>query len=185
MKLVSNKDEILATGLEPFDFESVDAVDIKKSLVDIMIKHKGVGLSANQVGLNYRCFVMGESKEAAIMVINPEIHGYGEEQDCEVEGCLSFPDVFVKITRPTSVQAKWYDEHGEEQGGILEGYGARVFMHEFDHLNGVVYRDKVSRLKWERALKKRDKIQKQRKQMVEYMHKAQAAINQAQSAQKD
>ena len=158
MKLVSNKDEILATGLEPFDFESVDAVDIKKSLVDIMIKHKGVGLSANQVGLNYRCFVMGESKEAAIMVINPEIHGYGEEQDCEVEGCLSFPLLFFKVKRPTGMVIECLDSSGKECTIELVGWNARIAGHEYDHLYGINYVDRVSKLKLDIAKKKQSKL---------------------------
>lgn len=190
MNLVYYPDPILGKGMQDFDFEKVkeifaDAADLKEQMVDMMVKHKGVGLSAPQVGLNMRCFVMGESRDTAIMVINPEIKEYGTVVSIEHEGCLSFPDVFVKVPRPETVTVSWLDETGKEQSGVLEGYGARVFMHEFDHLNGVVYKEKVSRLKWDRAIKKKVKIQKQRKQMVDYMHKAQDAINQAQSAQKD
>ena len=176
MKLVYYPDPILSKGLKDFDFEEVkqifaDAADLKDQMVDVMVKHKGIGLSACQVGLDYRCFVMGESKETAIMVINPEIVAFGEETECEPEGCLSFPDMYLKVTRPTTVTAKWLDEQGQEQGGTLEGYGARCFMHEFDHLNGVVYKEKVSRLKWDRALKKKNKITKQRNQIMQAMRR--------------
>lgn len=174
MKLVYYPDPILGKGMEDFDFDKVkeifaDAADLKAQMVDLMVSKKGIGLSAPQVGLNMRCFVMGETKESAIMVINPKILSYGEETSMEPEGCLSFPDVFLQITRPSTVEAEWLDENGEKQAGTLEGYGARCFMHEFDHLNGVVYKEKVSRLKWDRAIKKKDKIVKQRKKLLAAM----------------
>jgi peptide deformylase len=174
MKLVYYPDPILGKGMEDFDFEKVkeifaDAADLKEHMVDIMVKHKGIGLSACQVGLNMRCFVIGETRESAIMVINPAILEFSEETELAPEGCLSFPDMFLNIARPKTVSAEWYDEHGEKQSGTLDGYGARCFLHEFDHLNGVVFKEKVSRLKWDRATTKKTKIQKQRKKMQEAM----------------
>lgn len=170
MKLVYYPDPILAKGMEDFDFDKVkeifaDAADLKEQMVDLMVKHKGIGLSAPQVGLNMRCFVIGETRESAIMVINPKILSFSEETELAPEGCLSFPDMFLQIARPATVTAEWLDENGEKQSGTLDGYGARCFLHEFDHLNGIVYKEKVSRLKWDRALKKKGKIQKQRKKM--------------------
>ena len=174
MKLVYYPDPILGKGMEDFDFDKVkeifaDAADLKEQMVDLMVKHKGIGLSACQVGLNMRCFVIGETRESAIMVINPKILSFSEETELAPEGCLSFPDMFLNIARPKTVSAEWLDEHGEKQSGTLDGYGARCFLHEFDHLNGVVFKEKVSRLKWDRATTKKNKIQKQRKKMREAM----------------
>ena len=170
MKLVYYPDPILNKGMEDFDFDKVkeifaDAADLKEQMVDLMVKHKGIGLSACQVGLNMRCFVIGETRESAIMVINPKILSFSEETELAPEGCLSFPDMFLNIARPSTVTAEWLDEHGEKQSGTLDGYGARCFLHEFDHLNGVVFKEKVSRLKWDRATAKKSKIRKQRKKM--------------------
>lgn len=170
MKLVYYPDPILSKGMEDFDFDKVkeifaDAADLKEQMVDLMVKHKGIGLSACQVGLNMRCFVIGETRESAIMVINPKILSFSEETELAPEGCLSFPDMFLNIARPSTVTAEWLDEHGEKQSGTLDGYGARCFLHEFDHLNGVVFKEKVSRLKWDRATAKKSKIRKQRKKM--------------------
>ena len=174
MKLVYYPDPILGKGMEDFDFDKVkeifaDAADLKEQMVDLMVKHKGIGLSACQVGLNMRCFVIGETRESAIMVINPAILEFSEETELAPEGCLSFPDMFLNIARPKTVTAEWLDEHGKKQSGTLDGYGARCFLHEFDHLNGVVFKEKVSRLKWDRATTKKNKIQKQRKKMREAM----------------
>jgi peptide deformylase len=174
MKLVYYPDPILNKELKDFDFEEVkqifeDAADLKSQMVDVMVKRKGIGLSACQVGLDMRCFVMGESKDTAIMVINPKVLEFDNDTELEVEGCLSFPDVFLHVKRPKTVQAEWLDENGEKQSGLLEGYGARCFMHELDHLNGVVYKDHVSRMKYDRALTKKAKITKQRNKMLATM----------------
>ena len=170
MKLVYYPDPILGKGMEDFDFDKVkeifaDAADLKEQMIDLMVSKKGIGLSAPQVGLNMRCFVIGETRESAIMVINPKILSFSEETELAPEGCLSFPDMFLNIARPSTVTAEWLDEHGEKQSGTLDGYGARCFLHEFDHLNGVVFKEKVSRLKWDRATAKKSKIRKQRKKM--------------------
>jgi hypothetical protein len=66
----------------------------------------------------------------------------------------------------------------KEQSGSFEGYTARCFLHEFDHLYGVLYKDKVSRLKWDRAKQKKDKITKQRNKLMAYLQSAQSTINQ-------
>ena len=119
MKLVYYPDPILSKELKDFDFEEVkqifeDAADLKSQMVDVMVKRKGIGLSACQVGLDMRCFVMGETKESAIMVINPKVLEFDDTTELEVEGCLSFPDVFLKVNRPKTVQAEWLDENGEK-----------------------------------------------------------------------
>ena len=98
-----------------------------------------------------------------------EVIVYHEGEMESYEGCLSFPDVFLHVKRPKTVQAEWLDENGEKQSGLLEGYGARCFMHELDHLNGVVYKDHVSRMKYDRALTKKAKITKQRNKMLATM----------------
>jgi peptide deformylase len=171
MNLVYYPDEILSKAATPIDVENpqVDLVQLKEDMLDVMIKSRGLGLSACQVGLPWKVFVMGETKEAAIMVVNPEIIAYSEETNNEPEGCLSFPDVFLRVNRPNTVSAKWLDENLKPQEGTIEGYGARCFLHEHDHLMGVVYKEKVSRLKWDRAQKKKEKIVKQRRQVMQYI----------------
>ena len=152
MNLVYYPDPILGKGMQDFDFDKVDAVDMKQCLVDIMIKHKGVGLSAPQVGLNMRCFVMGESRDTAIMVINPEIKEYGTVVSIEHEGCLSFPGITLNIVRPSRIRAQWKDEYGKQFDEELFGYQARCFIHEMDHLNGISMEEHVSPKVWKEAV---------------------------------
>ena len=181
MKLVSNKDPILTKVLQDVDIENpqIDLKQTKNDMVELMVSKRGLGLAACQVGIDYKLFIIGEDRENTMMFVNPEVLSVGEETELDVEGCLSYPDVFVKMARPNMVEAKWFDEEGKPQKGRFEGYTARCWLHEFDHLHGVVYKDKVSRLKWDRALKKKSKITKQRSQLMAYMNSAQAAIDNA------
>ena len=74
-------------------------------------------------------------------------------QDLE-EGCLSFPNIYVKIKRPTAIKARWQDSSGEWQESEFSGYHCKCFLHELDHLEGITYQDRVSTLKWALAVKK-------------------------------
>lgn len=177
MNLVYYPNPILDKALTEVNVEDpgFDPVKLKVDMIDLMVKSKGLGLSACQVGLNYKLFVMGESHKTSMMVINPEIIEVSEETVNEFEGCLSFPGIFVNISRPVSVSARWLDENFESHEGTIEGYGARCFLHEYEHLNGVVYKSKVSRLKWDRAFKKKGKIDKQRVRLADYIRNVEAA----------
>ena len=89
LNLVDAKDSILHTRVEPFDPESIDMKEVVDNLFETMYHYKGVGLSANQVGLPYRMFVMG-TPEMELVFINPTITSYGEEKIYAEEGCLSY-----------------------------------------------------------------------------------------------
>lgn len=180
MKLVKSTDPILSKELADVDLKNpgFDPKELKEQMVELMVSKRGLGLSACQVGLDYKVFIIGENKENSMMFINPEVISVSEETELDVEGCLSFPDMFVRMARPNLVEAKWYDEEFKEQSGSFEGYTARCFLHEFDHLYGVLYKDKVSRLKWDRAKQKKDKITKQRNKLMAYLQSAQSTINQ-------
>ena len=171
MKLVDNTDPIMHRELADVNLKDpgFDPEELKDQMVTLMESHKGLGLSACQVGLDHKVFVIGENKQNSMMFINPEVISVSEQSVLDVEGCLSYPDMFVKMKRPNEVEAKWYDEKLKERSGTFEGYTARCFLHEFDHLYGVVYKDKCSRLKWDRALKKKGKITKQRAAAMAYL----------------
>jgi len=171
MNLVYYPDPILKKELTDVNIENpgFDPIELKEQMTQVMLEKRGLGLSACQVGLDHKLFIMGEKEGAIAMFINPEVISVSEEEVLDTEGCLSFPDVFVQIKRPQDVIAKWYDENLNPQSGTITGYGARCFLHEYDHLHGVVYKDKTSHLKWDRALKKKGKIAKQRAKMMNYL----------------
>lgn len=142
------------------DEPNFDPVELKQQMVDIMLSNNGIGLAANQIQLDAQVFVMGDKEENCTMHINPQILQHTEETTIEMEGCLSFPGMYVKINRPKEILAKWYDEHLVEHNVKIEGYSAKCFLHEYDHLQGITFRDRVSKLKWEMALKKLKKYKK-------------------------
>jgi len=180
MNLVKPTDPILSKELTDVNLKDpgFDPKELKEQMTELMVSKRGLGLSACQVGLDHKLFIIGENKENCMMFINPEVISVSEETELDVEGCLSYPDMFIRLARPKQVEAKWYDEELKEQSGSFEGYTARCFLHEFDHLYGVVYKDKVSRLKWDRARTKKDKITKQRNKLMAYLQSAQSTINQ-------
>jgi peptide deformylase len=117
----------------------------------------GIGLSANQVGIDARVFIMGVD-DLLIGVFNPTITEYGEEEDSFNEGCLSFPGLSLQVKRPTSIVATYCNEKGEQVTNRFQGLTARVFQHEFDHMEGKTFQSRVSQLKWNLAIKKRNHI---------------------------
>ena len=160
MKLVYHPAEILSREVKTVDLENLgfDPVALKVEMVEFMIANNGIGLSANQIGLDAKVFVMGDSVENSTMCINPTVLQYTEETVDDIEGCLSFPNVFVKIKRPKEILAEWYDENLEKQTVKIEGYSAKCYLHELDHLLGITFKDRASKLKWNMAAKKAKKL---------------------------
>ena len=154
--------------LEQFGF--ANRTELSKVMYDNMAKYGGLGLSANQVGLPYRMFVMGghpQIEDGKVRyVFNPLVNDVSEESVMLKEGCLSFPFLFLGIKRPKWCSVRYTNENGEEVEETLHGMSARIFMHENEHMNGYVFTDLVSKLKLERAEKVKAKMIKelQRKQ---------------------
>ena len=140
--------------LEDFDFKNpqIDPVELSQSLVSLMRKEMGYGLAANQVGLPLKMFVL--DGEPAYAVFNPRITYFGEEEILLEEGCLSYPGLALKIKRPRFIRVRFRDPYGDYVTKQFDGITARVFQHEFDHINGVDFTQKVSKLKRDMAIKK-------------------------------
>ena len=153
----------LDENLEQFGFK--DRKDLSKVMYDNMAKYGGLGLSANQLGLPYRMFVMGghpQIEDGKVRsVFNPLINDVSPESINLKEGCLSFPFLFLSIKRPKWCSVRYTDENGEEIEETLHGMSARIFMHENEHMNGYVFTDLVSKLKLERAEKSKQKMIKE------------------------
>ena len=149
--------------LEQFGF--ANRTELSKVMYDNMAKYGGLGLSANQVGLPYRMFVMGghpQIEDGKVRsVFNPLINDVSPESVMLKEGCLSFPFLFLGIKRPKWCSVRYTDENGEEVEETLHGMSARIFMHENEHMNGYVFTDLVSKLKLERAEKTKAKMIKE------------------------
>jgi len=163
MELIYYPNKFLNKEVKTVDLENpgFDPKELKKEMVDFMLANNGIGLSANQIGLDAQVFVMGDKEDNSTLCINPTVLQYTSETEDDYEGCLSFPNVFVKVKRPKEILAEFYDENLEKQTVKIEGYSAKCYLHELDHLLGITFKDRVSKLKWDMAIKKSRKLEKQ------------------------
>ena len=179
-QLVEEASKVLRTPPMEFDFKNPthDPKEIEEKLSEAMEKFGGIGLSANQVGIDARVFVM-RTQDGIQAFFNPELTRISQETDLLKEGCLSFPDIYLMIKRSKVVEMKYFDANGEEHLITLEGLGARCVQHEIDHLNGIIFLQRASKLKLERAMKARPK---ERRKRLEY-EKRQALAKYIQNVQ--
>lgn len=162
MNLIYYPNSFLDKQVKVFDIENppVDPKELKANMVEVMLNNNGIGLSANQVEFDGQVFVMGDKEDNATICINPQILQHTEETVQDIEGCLSFPGIYVNVTRPKEILAEWHNENLEKQTVKISGYSAKCFLHEWDHLQGITFKDRVSKLKWNMANKKARKLLK-------------------------
>ena len=167
MQLIYAPSDWLSKSVKPFDFEKIDAVKTAQGMVDIMEANKGIGISANQVGLDGQIFILKphemEGYDKSFAIINPEIIKIDDRVIEGEEGCLSYPGLYFKVKRATALVAKCLDSAGKECTIEFVGYNARIFQHEYDHLQGINFTDRVSKLRLDMALKKQKKLFKKYK----------------------
>jgi peptide deformylase len=130
--------------------------DLIAEMTETMEKGKGVGLAAVQVGELFRLFVTKVPGDSVRVFINPDILETSIEQVTMEEGCLSIPGLYTDVTRPASVRVQAWNEKGRPFTLSAEEYLARVIQHEFDHLNGILFIDRVDPKKKQRLLEEYD-----------------------------
>ena len=138
LKLIPNTHPILHEKMKPCS-EDLDRREMSRILKENMIHYEGVGLSANQIGISERVFVMilHMETEEIITCFNPRIIKRYKDCGWFEEGCLSYPDEIINVNRPNRIVVKYEDEDKKEHKIKLDGFAARVFQHEFDHLEGI------------------------------------------------
>ncbi len=158
-KLLESDNPILKVKLEDCNPE-LNRQEIKDNLIETMQHYEGIGLSANQVGVMERVFVMYNHVETKqiIACFNPKIIKEGEEKVLIDEGCLSYPGLWVKVSRSETIEVEYEDENGEKVQRELYGLQSRIFQHEYDHMEGSNFTEKVSKLKLDMAIKKQKKM---------------------------
>jgi peptide deformylase len=159
---------LVSTPVETFDD---DLRTLVADMFETMYDAPGIGLAAIQVGVPKRVLVIdlqepaeegGEAVRNPRVFINPELFDPSAETTLYNEGCLSVPDQYADVERPTTVHARWRDEHGALYEAEMDGLLAICLQHEMDHLEGVLFIDHLSRLKREMVLKKLEKARRAR-----------------------
>lgn len=154
-------DDILRKKLQLADINDPFLKSFIPDLIHTMYIRDGVGLAANQVGVDLKIFVIDpywaheDGKKNPIVMINPEITKREGEQIYE-EGCISLPGIFANVNRALQISYSYTNTSGERITAEAEGYEAIVIQHEYDHLEGIVFTDRVStlaKLKLSRKLK--------------------------------
>jgi len=134
--------------------------EIAQEMLVLLKKGKGVGFAGPQAGLMQRIFVTSVDGDVPRVFINPSIIGTSQETASYEEGCLSIPGVWAKVIRPRAVKVQAWNEKGRPFTLETEGLLARVILHEYDHLEGILFIDRLSEVKKQRIL---DKIAKKAK----------------------
>ena len=168
LKLIPPTDPRVNNAISPFvddmlkDEDIKDRQELSDAMFEAMNKYGGIGLSANQVGLPFNMFVIGGhpsiEKGLKMTCFNPMIVSASEETVRMKEGCLTFPFIFLDIERPRKVVVKYTDNKGDLQEAHLDGMMSRIFQHEYDHMLGRNFTEKVSKFKLKRAMAKREKM---------------------------
>ncbi len=150
LTIVNCMDPILRKKCQQVDNIDDSLVILTENMIETMYKASGLGLAANQVGVSSGLFVIDvgieKEKRDPAVIINPVITA-SEEEILGEEGCLSIPEIFTEVKRAQRVEVKGCDLKGNEVRYEAEGFLARAFQHEMDHLNGVLFWDNLSKVK--------------------------------------
>ena len=134
-----------------------DIEQFERDMIRLMLDERGMGLAANQIGITKRFFAIGHESfdtfQKHAIIWNPQVINSSEEKVIDVEGCLSFRDIFVKVERPKTVEVQYETTQGKTRFARLDGMESKCFQHELDHLEGVTFNKRVSKLRWQMARK--------------------------------
>ena len=141
--------------------DTIDGYDdlelFEKDAIKLMHEENGMGLAANQMGITKRFFAIGHDSfdtfKKPVIIWNPQIIMQSKEKVIDVEGCLSFKNVFVKVERPKVIEVQYETTKGKTRYARLDGMESKCFQHEHDHLEGITFNQRVSKLRWQMAKK--------------------------------
>lgn len=157
LSLRLESDALLTQKLEPFDFGSdIDTHELELRMTALMQAYNGMGIAANQVGFDRRVIIVQPKGQEPIGMFNPEI--VSQTGVCtDEEGCLSFPGLFIKVERSDNIIVNYVDKDQKQCTITLTGMDAKCVQHEIDHLDGICFITRVSRLKLDLARKRQRK----------------------------
>ena len=156
------EDPNLSVPTTKFDFSNppTDPIGLARQLADTMLANNGLGIAANQCGLNYRVFAI--KSNPIICCFNPIIVDSSSDSAYMEEGCLSYPGLIVKVKRSSLIKVRYTQPNGEVITDKFSGLTARIFQHELSHLNCRTMFDDCSMLEKERARKRWNNIKSKR-----------------------
>ncbi|MDR2601727.1 MAG: peptide deformylase [Spirochaetaceae bacterium] len=160
MNIVTLGNEFLAQKALPVKKITPKYKEIAEEMAALMIQKKGVGLAGPQVGVMERIFVIQDGKTGILTFINPTIIATSEELVKYEEGCLSIPGVWANVMRPKTITVQAWNEKGRPFTIEAEGVLARIVQHEYDHLEGILFIDRIPETKKARILAQYKKTQK-------------------------
>ena len=152
---------LLQTSTPWTETDSIQGYDDKEKfesdMIKLMLDERGMGLAANQIGITKRFFAIGHDSfdtfQKHAIIWNPQVINSSEEKVIDVEGCLSFKNVFVKVERPKVIEVQYETTQGKTRFAKLDGMESKCFQHELDHLDGITFNKRVSKLRWQMANK--------------------------------
>lgn len=173
--LVDENDPVLYEPVKEWDFSDPtfgvkEANEFASSLVETCIKNRALGLSANQCGFPYKVFVAGFD-DNYVAYFNPKVLKTSDESEIGPEGCLSFPHLYLNILRPKWVEVEYFDFNGVKHLRRFDGLTARVFLHEYDHMEGIVFTKRAKPLALKSGVEKRNKLFNRIKKAQKHLHK--------------
>ena len=155
LKLLNEDDSKLKEVSTEWDFTTDgDPTELVKAMTKVMFENNGIGLAAPQVGIQKRLFIMG-NPDLLYTIINPTIITKDGEIIKDTEGCLSFPNLWLKVRRSDKIYVKYYDIKGNLINTEFDGLRSRVFQHEYDHLDGICFITRVGPVALDLAKEKR------------------------------
>ena len=157
MQILTLGNECLRQKAIPVKEIGPEYIKIAEELIDTLHEGKGVGLAGPQVGRLERIFAVHVEGDAPRIFINPSILETSQETLKYEEGCLSIPGIYTDVVRPKTVKVQAWNEKGRPFTLEADGLMARVILHEYDHLEGILFIDRISEMKRNRILEKMEK----------------------------
>ena len=134
-----------------------DLERFETDMIKMMLDESGMGLAANQIGITKRFFAIGHNSfdtfQKHAIIWNPQVINSSKEKVIDIEGCLSFKNVFVKVERPKVIEVQYETTQGKTRFAKLDRMESKCFQHELDHLDGITFNKRVSKLRWQMANK--------------------------------
>ena len=160
LDIVLYPDDPLMKKAGPFDAITSEVADLAHDMIETMLTYEGVGLAGPQVGLSKRIFVLCEPDGEPMCLVNPEVAIIEGREEGE-EGCLSLPQVYAMVPRATRIHVRAANEKGKLLDFEANDFLARIIQHENDHLEGIVFPDRLDVLSRESTLQEWQEIRKQ------------------------